>query len=165
MESAVIYCPNCGAENDADARFCSACGRDLKDVQRTVADRMGQESRSVDPDVEQELWTGRPSWLMSPGKALTQRYRLTNLRLIVTYGLISRRTEEVDLFRVNDVSVKQNPLERILGRGDVTVFSADSSTRQLVLHNVANQDEVKDTIRRAAREERDRRRVLVREEF
>ena len=40
--------------------------------------------------------------------ALTNRYKLTNQRLIMTYGFIGRRTEEIDLFRVNDVGVKQH---------------------------------------------------------
>ncbi|MBA2247386.1 MAG: PH domain-containing protein, partial [Chloroflexia bacterium] len=67
-------------------------------------------------------------------------------------------------FRVNDVGVKQNPLERIVGVGDIFLSSADSSSPTRHLHNVKQPDRVKDLLREASRQERHRRRVLLREE-
>jgi hypothetical protein len=184
-EAQQIFCPDCGARNDADARFCDSCGRALADVRATVdatsrvtvADEKDAQGRilandrqpvgedAVEPGGERLLWQGRPSKLWSPRLALTQRYRLTSQRLIMEYGFIGRRTEEIDLFRVNDVGVKQHPLERVTRMGDVYVASGDSSSPTRFLHNVATPDRVKDLIREAARVERMRRRVLLREEF
>lgn len=186
MESTThIFCPDCGSRNDADARFCDICGRRLDDVRAsqaaaapvTAGDEKDAEGRllakdglplgeDIDglPGGERVLWEGRPSKLWSPRMALTNRYKLTNQRLIMTYGFIGRRTEEIDLFRVNDVGVKQHPLERITGMGDVFLASADQSTPVRYLHNVAKPDRVKDLVREAARQERQRRRVLLRED-
>lgn len=205
----MIYCPNCGEENDDAAKFCDNCGRPLADVRETqaamsaplgmpgAAGRVGTaemprepgprpagslddiapssviaddglsvgEDLDGEPGGERVLWRGRPSWLWSPRLALTNRYKLTNERLIFEYGFIGRRTEEVDLYRVNDVAVKQHPLERITGMGDVTVYMTDASSPSRVLHNISRQDHVKDMIREAARIERQRRRVLLREEM
>ena len=180
-----IFCPDCGARNDAEARFCDNCGRRLDDVREAQAaaapvmagDQKDQQGRLIAddglpvgedldglPGGERVIWQGRPSKLWSPRMALTNRYKLTNQRLIMTYGFIGRRTEEIDLFRVNDVGVKQHPLERITAIGDVFLASADQSTPVRYLHNVTQPDRVKDLIREASRQERQRRRVLLRED-
>lgn len=181
-----VFCPDCGAKNDIDAKFCDNCGRSLTDVREavqasstvTVGDEKDAEGRLLAddrrpigddpveyPGGERVLWQGRPSKLWSPRMALTQRYKLTSQRLIMTFGFIGRRTEEIDLYRVHDVGVKQHPLERITRMGDVYIASADSSSPVKYLHNVETPDRVKDLIREAARVERQRRRVLLREEF
>ena len=180
-----IFCPDCGFRNDADARFCQQCGRQLGDVHEasaaaspiTVGDEkdatgrlIGSDGRPIPDafdvsDEERVLWEGRPSLLWSPRMSLTQRYRLTNHRLVLTFGFIGRRTEEIELYRITDVGVKQHPLERITRIGDVYVASGDRSSPVKYLHNVKTPDRVKDLVRESSRAERDRRRVLMREEF
>ncbi|MBA3275262.1 MAG: PH domain-containing protein [Chloroflexia bacterium] len=171
--------------NDKDARFCDNCGRRLDDVKEADAatvppqrnDQKDREGRLLAndglpvgddldgaPGGERIIWEGRPSALWSPRMALTNRYKLTNQRLIMEFGFIGRRTEEIDLFRVNDVGVKQHPLERIVGIGDIYIASADTSSPQKFLHNIKDSVRVKDLLREVARQERHRRRVLVRED-
>lgn len=210
---ATIYCPNCGHENDAAAKFCENCGRSLADVSATRAavhpggargpaaagaasgawdkpdptpsptgmpggsmggddDRLLDdgglplgEPLSDDPNAERLLWRGRPSKLWSPRMAITNRYRLTDQRLRWEYGFIGRRVEEVDLFRINDVAIKQAAFERILGFGDITIYMTDASSPEKVLQNVVGPERVKDLIRQAVRRERQRRRVIIREDM
>jgi membrane protein YdbS with pleckstrin-like domain/DNA-directed RNA polymerase subunit RPC12/RpoP len=81
-------------------------------------------------------------------------YRLSTQRLFVVRGLISRKVEELELFRVRDIQVVQGVGERILKFGRMTVFSTDATTPKFELHGVSNPLRVKDTIRvhfRAAR--------------
>lgn len=182
--SARVFCPDCGQSNDRDARFCQQCGRSLDDVRAAVdaanpspfgvpVDSAGRLldpegrpiSEAIGSEEERVLWKGRPSVLWSPRLALTQRYTITNHRMILTFGFIGRRTEEIELYRVTDVGVKQHPLERITRMGDVYVASADQSSPIKFLHNVAPPDHIKDIIRDASRVERQRRRVLLREEY
>jgi hypothetical protein len=181
----MVYCPDCGSVNDKDDRFCDNCGRRLDDVMEAGAateppqrnDQKDREGRLLAddglpvgedldgvPGGERIIWEGRPSILWSPRMALTNRYKLTNQRLIMEFGFIGRRTEEIDLFRVNDVGVKQHPLERIVGIGDIYIASADTSSPQKFLHNIKDSVRVKDLLREVARQERHRRRVLVRED-
>lgn len=201
---AVIYCPSCGHENDASARFCENCGRSLSDVAAADAavrppqadrDRVGggttsqsagaaptgmpsgarsgtqaerlldDDGQPLDNDAEVLLWNGRPSKLWSPRLALLNRYRLTNQRLRWEHGFIGRQIDEVDLFRVNDVGVEQSAIQRLQGVGNVTVYMADASTYDKILQNIGNPDGVKDLIRRAVRRERQRRRVMIREDM
>jgi len=179
----MIHCPECGTENDAHARFCDKCGHHLEEMTRAtetrpvaggVQDASGQmvaddglplgEDLDGAPGGERILWRGRPSPFLSPQKALMNRYKLTNERMMVDHGFIGRRTEEVDLYRVNDVAVKQNALERMFGIGDIKIFTSDASAPEKNLFNVSDPDRVKDLIRGAARIERQRRRVLLRDE-
>ncbi len=179
------FCPNCGTDNDDDARFCQSCGRALGDVAEATAvmeppaggnraDASGRmiaddglpvgEDLDGEPGGERLLWKGRPNRIISPRVGLTNRYRLTNERLIIEQGFVGRRTEEIDLYRVNDVAVKQNPIERLTGLGDVHIITTDATGPDRRLLNVSNPDRVKDLIRQAARAERQRRRVLLRDE-
>ncbi len=52
------------------------------------------------------------------------QYVLTNERMIVRGGIISRKGTEIPLENVNDVHFSQTPLERLLGYGDVIIESA-----------------------------------------
>ena len=117
------------------------------------------------PGGERLLWEGRPSRLWSPRMALMNRYKLTNQRLIVEYGFVGKTTEEIELYRVMDVGVKQHPLERMVKIGDIYIASGDASTPTKYLHNIPDSNRVKDLIREATRQERDRRRVMLREDF
>jgi hypothetical protein len=117
------------------------------------------------PGGERVIWEGRPSRLWSPRMALMNRYRLTNQRLIMEYGFVGKTTEEIELYRVMDVGVSQHPLERMVQIGDIYVASGDASTPTKYLHNIPDPNRVKDLLREATRQERDRRRVMLREDF
>ena len=49
----------------------------------------------------------------------TTKYRLTNQRLVVEQGILSRTLDEVDLRTVDDSGFSQSPLERLQGIGTV----------------------------------------------
>lgn len=175
----MVYCPDCGTQNDANARFCTSCGRTLADVAAAAAPPPQAPSRGQliaddglpigedldgEPGGERVLWTGRPRIPLSWIAALTTRYKLTNERFIVTHGFVSKRIEEIELYRVNDVSMKMSVIERIFGLGDVRLETTDATTPEPQIHDVQNPERVKDLIRQAARAERQRRRVLLRDE-
>ena len=82
----------------------------------------------------------------------------------MTNGFISKRIEEIELYRVNDVSMKMSVMERIFGLGDVRLETTDASTPEPQIKDIQNPERVKDLIRQAARAERQRRRVLLRDE-
>ena len=104
------------------------------------------------------LWTGKP--LMTLG----ERYELTTQRLRIFRGVFARDLEEIDLVRVRDTKVKQHLGERMAGVGDVTVFSTDANNPEIVLNNVKDPIEVRETIRKAYLAEQDRRGLRFREE-
>lgn len=54
--------------------------------------------------------------------SLTSEFAITNKRIIIKVGLISRRTIEMNLSKIESVSVDQTILGRILRYGTITVI-------------------------------------------
>ena len=99
-------------------------------------------------------WLILLAWLLCGGVSLARhvkrrstRYVLTSERLRITTGILSTRTEEIELRRVRDLAVHRPFLLRLLGLGNVEVMSADVSTPQVVLHAVPHPDDLQSTIR------------------
>lgn len=86
-------------------------------------------------------------------------YRLSTQRLFVVRGLISRKIEELELFRIRDIRVTQSVWERIWRFGKMTVFSTDASSPKFEMEAVPDPLEVKDAIRIHFRTSRLRERV------
>lgn len=87
---------------------------------------------------------------------LTVRYKLTTHRLFKERGFISRDINEVELVRVDDVSVSQNLVQRIFNVGRVTVISTDSTDPRLEILGIDDPIVVKELIRTHVRKWRDK---------
>jgi membrane protein YdbS with pleckstrin-like domain len=86
---------------------------------------------------------------------LSTRYRLTNYRLFKVTGILSRDYNEIELVRVDDVSVRQNLIQRIFNVGVITVISPHDQTEpRLELFGIENPIEVKELIRSNVRRRR-----------
>ncbi|MGE3913235.1 MAG: PH domain-containing protein [Chloroflexota bacterium] len=105
------------------------------------------------------LWEGTPHGLLNPIETHAIRWVLTTQRLRVIRGILSRSTDEVELTRVRDVAVDQSLAQRALGIGTITVVGTDVSSPTVVLHDVAEPEQVKELIRQAVQEQRRRYRV------
>lgn len=80
-------------------------------------------------------------------KVSTTKYVLTNERLRVTTGVLSTRTEDLELRRVRDSVILRPFWARVAGLGDIQILSADASTPRLVLHAIKDPDGVQSMIR------------------
>lgn len=74
-------------------------------------------------------------------------YRLSNERLLVRTGWLSKRVQELELYRVQDVSMEQGILQRLFGVGAVHVISADKTTPKLILKGIAQPEAIKEQVR------------------
>ena len=80
-------------------------------------------------------------------KVSTTKYVLTSERLRVTTGILSTRTEDLELRRVRDSVILRPFWARVAGLGDVQILSADASTPRVVLHAIKDPDGVQTKIR------------------
>lgn len=81
-------------------------------------------------------------------------YRLTNQRLFVRRGFVSRSVQELELYRVTDVAFSQGILQRLFGIGTVSVIANDPTTPRVAMPGIAAPESVKETIRIAYRRAR-----------
>jgi membrane protein YdbS with pleckstrin-like domain len=75
------------------------------------------------------------------------RYRVTNQRIVVESGVLSKRLDEIDMRLVEDIEFQQTFLERLLGIGQLAVLSADKKMKSFRLLGVERPREVRELIR------------------
>jgi len=92
-------------------------------------------------------------------KRYSLEYRLSTQRLFVSRGLIARRIEELELYRIRDIDVLQNFWERILGCGRLTVYSTDATTPKFEIVGIGSPVKFKDIIRYQFRSARIREKI------
>lgn len=130
---------------------------------------------------EKEIWSEKASmldfavnpvkWILTIGtlgiwffvtylSRLSTRYTLTEERLIVTKGLLSKSVDEVELFRVKDAKVSQSFLERLVGIGKIEVKSSDD-TGTLLITNIPKAVERRESIRKYYIESRQKKGIAT----
>ena len=64
------------------------------------------------------------------------RYTLTESKLEIDTGLVSRTTRNVPIRRIQDVTISSNVWQRLLGFGDVVIDNASEEGGKVVLKNI-----------------------------
>jgi uncharacterized membrane protein YdbT with pleckstrin-like domain len=79
-----------------------------------------------------------------------QRVRITNERIVIESGFWNKVRDDVEVFRIRDVVMKQNIWNRMFGIGDVVVKATEGRSEEIhVLRGVPDPLAVSETIRRA----------------
>lgn len=77
-----------------------------------------------------------------------QRITLTNERITLTHGFWTKVRDDIEVFRIRDVVVKQSLFHRLLGIGDVVVKSMEGRSEEThVLRGIADPVGVSEKIR------------------
>ena len=82
-------------------------------------------------------------------KRVATDYTITNRRLHIQRGIISREIQETRLERVQNVNYDQSMIQRLLQVGDVDFDTAAGDDYNFVFAGVANPDEVVERVDRA----------------
>ncbi len=61
------------------------------------------------------------------------RYRVTDQRIVVETGILSRRLDQVDLYRIHDYVVERPLGQRLMGTGNLVLSTQDRSTPAIKL--------------------------------
>lgn len=133
--------------------------------------------------MEEKVWEGRSSWLTIISfwnivlglvtfgfwliipilRILYTKYEVSNQRIKLTKGIISRHEHQLDYVRIKDINYRQGIFGRILGYGDVIVSSGDASHPVKMLRGVPNPTVLKELIREHAEARRIERKVSLNE--
>ncbi len=90
-----------------------------------------------------------------------RRYRLTDQRLVITSGVLNRKNEQIELFRVKDIDWEEPLMLRLFGLGRLTIRSTDSTDPIATLNAIPGGEQVVDTFRGAVTRLRVKNRVGV----
>jgi uncharacterized membrane protein YdbT with pleckstrin-like domain len=86
-------------------------------------------------------------------------YEITSERVKVIKGIFSKRTDELELYRVKDTSLVEPFVYRMFSVGNIVVVTNDASTPTLELRAVKNAKEIREQLRASVEECRTRKRT------
>ena len=127
-------------------------GKELFDTQTEPAPEQEQEG-------EQSLWEGRPFL------SISKHYRVTNQRIRITEGILSKKRVDIELVKIQDINQKQTISERMINVGDLTIRSNDRTNPLIILDNIADVQHVHEVLREAVLEAKKRANFSYREEM
>ena len=98
-------------------------------------------------------------WLVRWWITKCTSYELTSQRLKISSGILNRKLDELELFRVKDYAMDQPLFLRMVGLGNLTLVTSDASSPTVTISAIANVEDVREKLRNAVQAERDRKRV------
>jgi membrane protein YdbS with pleckstrin-like domain len=93
-------------------------------------------------------------------KRLTTKYTLTTHRLIVETGIISKRVDDIELYRIKDTKSDQGVIDRLLRIGSVNVNTTDTSGNWN-LRKISSPRQAREKIRHATEQLKHNRNVRI----
>lgn len=118
--------------------------------------------KKIQVSEEEIIWNDRKRTLFGLPLSFTT-YRVTEDKLLVKTGLFSTNEEEVRLYRIMDVTLKRNLLQRMFGVGTIHICSSDKTTPEFDIKNVKQSQAVKNKLSDLVEEARRKNRVSARE--
>jgi len=91
------------------------------------------------------------------------KYKLTEEKLLINTGLFSIKEEEIQLYRIMDVTLKCSFLQRIFNVGTIHCCSGDKTTPEFDIKDVKNPSNVKELLSKNIEIQRDNKRIAGRE--
>lgn len=101
------------------------------------------------------VWCGLP-WTFT-------KYELNNDKLIIKTGFFTQNQDEVRLYRILDLSLRRNLLQRMFGLGTICCHSVDKTMKNFDIKNIKDSENVKNQLSDLIEEARKANRVSSRE--
>jgi len=119
---------------------------------------------------EKSLWEATPSqasnlayfiicgllfWLVIPLflifwrwlQTKSTKYELSNQRLITRYGILNKKTDELELYRIKDYQLEEPILLRLFSLGNIVLKTSDRSHSEVVIHAIEKGEELREMLR------------------
>ncbi|WOD61751.1 PH domain-containing protein [Niallia taxi] len=166
------FCPECGTKAEG-MKFCPECGYKLGEVAAAIE----TTTAPVELNKEETLLLTFQTHMfgMENKKGMLGKfeisipqynYELTTERLLINkVGVISTKKDEIELYKIKDVTVKQGMKEKLGGFGDIEIQSSDTSHPTYTIKRIKDPNNVKETIRCAVREIKNKMNISYKEEI
>lgn len=135
-------------------------------------------------DEEKIIWSGNPSQVLNIGVFVVciltcfliipifyalwkwlvikcTRYVITTEKIKITTGILSTRTDYLELYRINDITFEQPLFLRVFSLGNLKLTTSDISTPELVLQAIPSTESLHNEIRKCIEMQRDKKRARV----
>jgi uncharacterized membrane protein YdbT with pleckstrin-like domain len=92
---------------------------------------------------------------------LSVHYILSSQRFVHEKGILNRVVDRIETIDMDDITITQNLIERMIGVGSVRITSSDRTHPQMVMRGIDNVREVAGMMDDARRKERVRRGIHI----
>lgn len=113
-------------------------------------------------DTTQYIWKDRKRTIFGLPLSFTV-YKLTDEKLIVESGFLSKKEEEVRLYRIMDLTLNRPFGQRIFGVGTIHCCTGDKSTPEFDILKIKKPSEIKNMLSDMVEEQRQAKRISARE--
>ncbi len=90
-------------------------------------------------------------------------YTLTNDKLLIESGFLSKKEEEIRLYRILDITLNLPIGQRIFGVGTIHCCTADKSSPEIDIEKIKDASRVKNLLSDLIEIQRDEKRISARE--
>lgn len=108
------------------------------------------------------IWQDKKRTLFGLPLSFT-KYKLTEEKLFIETGFLSKKEEEIRLYRIMDVTLNRPFGQRIFGVGTIHCCSADKSTPEFDICKIKKAVEIRNMLSDMIEKQRDEKRVSSRE--
>ncbi len=108
------------------------------------------------------VWTDRKRTIFGLPLSFTV-YKLTEEKLLIETGFLSKKEEEVRLYRIMDLTLNRPFGQRLFKVGTIHCCTADKSTPEFDISKIKNPEEVKNMLSDMVEEQREKKRISSRE--
>ena len=108
------------------------------------------------------IWSDRKRPIFGLPLSFT-KYILTDEKLLVDTGFLSRTQEEIRLYRITDFSVKQKFFQRIFGVGNIYISSSDNTQGEFVIKDIKKPYDIKELLSDMVENERVKKGIVTNE--
>tara|TARA_B110000003_G_scaffold256242_1_gene273652 strand:+ start:299 stop:616 length:318 start_codon:yes stop_codon:yes gene_type:complete len=89
----------------------------------------------------------------------TWKITITNQRIIEEKGVLSKTTNELELFRVKDLKLDQPFFLRLVGLSNIILLTSDRTNKRYVIEGVDNGKDLREKLRVSVEKRRDEKKV------
>jgi hypothetical protein len=172
----VVTCPDCGRDVSTMALACPHCGRPSSPTSYAAPAAVPLILTAIliplaagfiasqTNDLEMSGRITKIGWLIAAIAVFWQfvtflivmvrlqstTYTITNQRVMIERGMLSKSLNEIDLRYIDDTQFFQSFADRLLGIGNVTLISSDKAFPTTVLQGIAKPRDIREMIRARA---------------